>query len=76
MLTEKQTAMGEVTLSDIQDSYSINQIASLLSLHYMTVRGWVCDGKLQGYKLGRRWYVLRRDLDAFINISAGGQQCN
>ena len=38
MLKEQPTAMGEVTLSDIQDSYSINQIASMLSLHYMTVR--------------------------------------
>ena len=76
MLKEKSAAMDAVTLSDIQDSYSINQIATMLSLHYMTVRGWVSDGKLQGYKLGRRWYVLRRDLDAFINLSAGGQQCN
>ena len=76
MLKEKPTAMDAVTLSDIQDSFSINQIATMLSLHYMTVRGWVSDGKLQGYKLGRRWYVLRRDLDAFINLSAGSQSCN
>lgn len=76
MLKQSNAAMDVVTLADIQQAYSINQIASMLKLHYMTVRGWVSDGKLQGYKVGRRWYVLPRDLDAFINISNGGQQCN
>jgi excisionase family DNA binding protein len=42
--------------------YTTEDLAEILQLNPMTVQKMLKSGKLSGFKLGRRWYVLGKDL--------------
>lgn len=48
------------------DLLTPQEVARLLRLHYSCVRRWILQGKLSHTKKGRRLFVLRADLDAFL----------
>lgn len=41
---------------------TVEEVAEELSLHPVTVRDFLRDGKITGKKIGRRWYVTRESL--------------
>lgn len=43
------------------------EVAKQLSIHVETVRDYLREEKIKGFKLGRVWRVRDSDLQAFIN---------
>ena len=44
---------------------SLNEVAEILSVHYMTAYRYVREGRLPAIKEGRGWVVKSSDLNAF-----------
>ncbi len=47
------------------------EAADRLNVSPMTVRKWLCSGKLRGVKVSVLWRVRESDLDAFIEEKRG-----
>lgn len=45
---------------------SAHEIADELHVHYETALGYIRAGHIPGVKRGKRWYVRRSALDAFL----------
>lgn len=43
---------------NIDNAVSLKEAAKKLCLHYTTVRLQIMQGKLNGFKIGRNWYVI------------------
>lgn len=46
--------------------YSIEEIAKMLKVAYLTVYRWVQAGKLEAIKAGKQYRVKKNDLDKFV----------
>lgn len=46
--------------------YSIEEVAEMLKVAYLTVYRWIQSGKLIAYKAGKQYRVKKEDLDRFI----------
>lgn len=46
--------------------YTPDEVAKSLGLHPNTVRKWLRAGRLSGVRVGNRWRVRERDLEAFL----------
>lgn len=46
--------------------YSIEEVAKLLKVAYLTVYRWVQVGKLAAYKAGKQYRIKQVDLNSFI----------
>lgn len=46
--------------------YSIEEVAKMLKVAYLTVYRWVNSGKLVAYKAGKQYRIKKEDLDRFI----------
>jgi excisionase family DNA binding protein len=44
--------------------YTVPEICERLQLHPDTVRAWIASGRLDAFKVGRRWRVPREALKA------------
>jgi putative molybdopterin biosynthesis protein len=51
--------------------YTIEEVAKMLKVAYLTVYRWIQDGKLKAYKAGKQYRVNEPDLDRFITIYKG-----
>lgn len=51
--------------------YSINEVATLVKVTYLTVYRWIQAKKLPAYKIGKQYRVKKEDLDAFIKSYKG-----
>jgi len=49
--------------------YTIDEIAELLKISYLTVFRWVKAGKLTAYKVGKQYRIETNDLNNFLNES-------
>lgn len=47
--------------------YSIEEVAKMLKVAYLTVYRWVQSGKLKAYKAGKQYRIKKEDLDMFID---------
>lgn len=47
--------------------YSLQDIADLLQVNYITVFRWVRAGKLKSLKAGKQYRIKKTDLDIFMN---------
>ena len=52
---------------DPNESYTLNEIAVQLKVKPNTVRMWIKNGKLKGYKLNEHWRVLGSELQKMAN---------
>lgn len=43
----------------------------MLELHPKTVRGFIHDGRLKARKAGKKWRILKKDLEAFMGGEMG-----
>jgi len=46
--------------------YTIEEVAEMLKVVYLTVYRWIQDGKLKAYKAGKQYRINKTDLDRFI----------
>lgn len=46
--------------------YTIDEIANILKVAYLTVYRWIQSGKLVAFKAGKQYRVKKGDLDSFI----------
>ncbi len=46
--------------------YTIEEIAKILKVVYLTVYRWIQSGKLVAFKAGKQYRVKKEDLDSFI----------
>ena len=51
---------------ELEQVYTIGQVAQSLSVTNKTVYRMLKDGRLQGLKLGKRWRIRVVDLDTFL----------
>jgi len=46
--------------------YTIEEIAKILKVAYLTVYRWIQDGKLVAYKAGKQYRIKKSDLEKFV----------
>jgi len=46
--------------------YTIEEIAKMLKVAYLTVYRWIQDGKLVAYKAGKQYRIKESDLNKFV----------
>ena len=46
--------------------YTIEEVAKMLKVVYLTVYRWIQSGKLVAYKAGKQYRVKKEDLNDFI----------
>jgi len=46
--------------------YTIEEVAKMLKVAYLTVYRWIQSGKLVAFKAGKQYRVKKEDLDRFI----------
>ncbi len=53
-------------------TYTLHEVAALLSCHTETLRRFIKDGMLRAAKIGKEWRVSKRDLEDFWTAQGGG----
>lgn len=48
--------------------YTIEQVAEMLQVVYLTVYRWIQDGKLKAVKAGKQYRIRQSDLDKFLEM--------
>jgi excisionase family DNA binding protein len=51
----------------VQQFYTINDVANLLQTKEATVRKYLRENKLKGYKVGKFWRIKEVDLENFMS---------
>ncbi len=51
--------------------YTIEEVAKMLKVVYLTVYRWIQSGKLVAFKAGKQYRVKKEDLDSFITSYRG-----
>ena len=51
--------------------YTIEEVAKMLKVAYLTVYRWIQDGKLLSVKAGKQYRIKKNDLDNFLNSYKG-----
>lgn len=46
--------------------YTLDEVAVMLKVVYLTVYRWVRAGKLQAYKVGKQYRISKEQLDLFL----------
>jgi len=46
--------------------YSIDEVAKMLKVAYLTVYRWIQSGKLKSNKAGKQYRIKKTELDRFI----------
>ena len=54
--------------------FTAEQVAAWLQIHVLTVRKWLREGKLQGFRAGRHWRVTREALEAFTRVPGQAEE--
>ncbi len=49
--------------------YSIEEVAKLLKVAYLTVYRWIKSGKLIAIKAGKQYRIKKDDLNSFTSIN-------
>jgi excisionase family DNA binding protein len=50
------------------------QVAEYLQASPEVVRRWLREGRLPGFKLGRKWRVDEKDLEAYLKAAKGKEK--
>jgi len=48
--------------------YSIEEVATMLKVAYLTVYRWIRSGKLQAIKAGKQYRIKKVDLNLFTKL--------
>jgi excisionase family DNA binding protein len=53
-------------MSETEKFYTIEQVAEMLQVVYLTVYRWIQDDKLKAVKAGKQYRIRQSDLDKFL----------
>lgn len=53
--------------------YSIEEVATMLKVVYLTVYRWIQTGKLTAYKAGKQYRIKESDLNTFMTLRSPKQ---
>ncbi|MDD4027116.1 MAG: helix-turn-helix domain-containing protein [Candidatus Shapirobacteria bacterium] len=59
--------MINITNIEKEQYYSIEEVAKLLKVVYLTVYRWIQSKKLSAIKAGKQYRISKSDLDKFTN---------
>ncbi len=59
--------MINITDMTNEQYYTIEEVAKMLKVAYLTVYRWIQDGKLPSAKAGKQYRIKKDDLDNFLN---------
>ena len=51
--------------------YTVDEIAKILQAHPVTIRRYIREGKIKAQKIGKRYYVTKENLKAFVSGEEG-----
>jgi len=60
------TAKEQFIKEEIQ-LYTVDEIAKILQAHTVTIRRYIREGKIKAQKIGKRYYVTKENLKAFVS---------
>ena len=60
----------------MNEYYTVEQVADMLSLHPKTVQRYIREGKLRANKIGKSWNITKRDLNVFTKKEDSGEETN
>ena len=63
--------MINITNMADEQYYTIEEVAKMLKVAYLTVYRWIQDGKLLSVKAGKQYRIKKNDLDNFLNSYKG-----
>ena len=46
--------------------YSVKELQEILPITPLTIREYIRKGKIKGHKIGKNWFVSRKNLEAFL----------
>ena len=58
--------MLNITKMTDEQYYTIEEVAKMLKVVYLTVYRWIQNGKLKTYKAGKQYRISKADLDKFL----------
>ena len=47
--------------------YSIRELQKILPITPLIIREYLRKGKIKGHKIGKKWYVSKENLEAFLS---------
>jgi len=50
-----------------EEYYTIEEVAKMLKVVYLTVYRWIQDDKLKAYKAGKQYRISKADLNKFMD---------
>jgi excisionase family DNA binding protein len=50
--------------------YTLDEVAVMLKVVYLTVYRWVRAGKLKAYKVGKQYRISKEQLDLFLELDS------
>ena len=53
-------------MTEPEKFHTIEQVAEMLQVVYLTVYRWIQDGKLKAVKAGKQYRIRQSDLDKFL----------
>lgn len=59
--------MINITNIEKEQYYSIEEVAKMLKVAYLTVYRWIQSKKLSAIKAGKQYRISKSDLDKFTN---------
>lgn len=51
--------------------YSIEEVAKMLKVAYLTVYRWIQANKIKALKAGKQYRIAKIDLDSFLGVYKG-----
>ena len=52
---------------DKEQYYTIEEVAKMLKVAYLTVYRWIRAGKMKAVKAGKQYRITQSELDKFLN---------
>lgn len=59
-------------MSDLIETYTVEEVAHALKVHPYTVRRLSREGKIPAFKFGSQWRYKKEDINLLIKKSKGG----
>ena len=60
--------MININSMEKEQYYTIEEVAEMLKVAYLTVYRWIQAGKLNAVKAGKQYRIKKDDLDSFLKI--------
>lgn len=60
--------MINITNMTTEQYYSIEEVAKMLKVAYLTVYRWIRSGKLKTIKAGKQYRIKKEELNAFTKL--------